>query len=95
MRSHLLRHEGLEKSKDNTDEEAPSNENEKSTNLRIYACHCCEQYFKAGNSLTKHLIKVHGYSRASGFHRFRYVFLFFDAIPIHREFVFQIRTIGR
>ncbi|XP_077298898.1 histone H4 transcription factor [Arctopsyche grandis] len=59
MRNHLLRHEGL----------TPK---QKKATSRIYVCHYCEDFFNTGHTLTKHLVRIHGYNQASGFTRFRY-----------------------
>lgn len=38
----------------------------------LYACHCCERFFKSGKSLSAHLIKKHGFRLPSGHQRFTY-----------------------
>ncbi|KAH8329949.1 hypothetical protein KR067_010078 [Drosophila pandora] len=38
----------------------------------LYACHCCERFFKSGKSLSAHLIKKHGFRLPSGHKRFTY-----------------------
>ncbi|KAH8259967.1 hypothetical protein KR038_001932 [Drosophila bunnanda] len=38
----------------------------------LYACHCCERFFKTGKSLSAHLIKKHGFRLPSGHKRFTY-----------------------
>ncbi|KAH8343032.1 hypothetical protein KR059_003935 [Drosophila kikkawai] len=38
----------------------------------LYACHCCERFFKSGRSLSAHLIKKHGFRLPSGHKRFTY-----------------------
>lgn len=39
---------------------------------RIYCCHCCNQRYKNGCSLSKHLIRNHGFQLPSGHRRFTY-----------------------
>lgn len=39
---------------------------------RVYCCHCCNQHYKNGSSLSKHLIKNHGFQLPSGHRRFTY-----------------------
>ncbi|CAD7087641.1 unnamed protein product [Hermetia illucens] len=38
----------------------------------IYACHCCEKMYKTGKTLSKHLIRVHGFQLPPGHSRFWY-----------------------
>lgn len=38
----------------------------------LYACHCCERFFKSGKSLSAHLMKKHGFRLPSGHKRFTY-----------------------
>lgn len=38
----------------------------------IYCCHCCERQYKNGSSLSRHLIKQHGFRLPSGHIRFTY-----------------------
>lgn len=38
----------------------------------IYICHCCDQPFKNGKSLSVHLIKKHDFQLPSGHRRFTY-----------------------
>lgn len=39
---------------------------------KIYCCHCCNQRYKNGCSLSKHLIRNHGFQLPSGHRRFTY-----------------------
>lgn len=38
----------------------------------IYCCHCCEREYKNGSTLSRHLIKNHGFRLPSGHRRFTY-----------------------
>ena len=38
----------------------------------IYCCHCCDKRYQSGASLSKHLIKKHGFQLPSGHRRFTY-----------------------
>ncbi|BFG02530.1 histone H4 transcription factor [Drosophila madeirensis] len=38
----------------------------------LYACHCCERFFKSGKSLSTHLMQKHGFRLPSGHKRFTY-----------------------
>lgn len=38
----------------------------------VYCCHCCEREYKNGSSLSRHLIKTHGFRLPSGHRRFTY-----------------------
>lgn len=39
---------------------------------KIYVCHCCDKRYQNGNTLSKHLIKNHGFQLPSGHRRFTY-----------------------
>lgn len=38
----------------------------------LYCCHCCNREYKNGSSLSRHLIKAHGFRLPSGHRRFTY-----------------------
>lgn len=38
----------------------------------IYSCHCCTREYRSGGTLSKHLIKKHGFQLPSGHRRFTY-----------------------
>lgn len=38
----------------------------------IYCCHCCNRRYQNGGSLSRHLIKIHGFQLPSGHRRFTY-----------------------
>lgn len=40
--------------------------------INIYQCHCCMQEYRSGGTLSRHLIKKHGFQLPSGHVRFTY-----------------------
>lgn len=46
--------------------------NEHSDGPNVYCCHCCDCQYKNGSSLSRHLIKHHGFRLPSGHRRFTY-----------------------
>lgn len=46
--------------------------NEHGDGPNVYCCHCCDRQYKNGSSLSRHLIKVHGFRLPSGHRRFTY-----------------------
>ena len=68
----------------------------------MYECHCCQRQFSRGDILTKHLVKVHDFKRASGHSRYRYIqspndgryrleTVRFDSIEVTEKMVHEVK----